>query len=116
MLATNTFFRPKRSVNQPPSSPKTPPQSAVIQSMLPTHCVTSGLFGGTCNISAKAGPAISGSMSSSYVSKAKPITATRITSQPVRPNLELCGGSDATAGELMGQIYGIDQGNSTRSL
>ena len=37
-------------------------------------------------------------------------------SQPVRPNLELPGDSDATAGEFMGEIYGIDEGWSTRSF
>jgi hypothetical protein len=65
MLPANTVLRPNRSVNQPPSKPNTPPQSAVSQNMLPTHSVTSGLFGGTCNSSASAGPAIRGSMSNS---------------------------------------------------
>src|SRR5437660_1303138 len=37
-------------------------------------------------------------------------------SQPVRPNLELGGGSEITAAEFMGEIYGIEQWNSTRSL
>src|SRR5947207_1158105 len=37
-------------------------------------------------------------------------------SQPVRPNFELGGGSEVTAAEFIGEIYGIEQWNSTRSL
>src|SRR4051812_44174056 len=114
MLATSTFLRPKRSINHPPSSPKTPPHKAVIQSMRPTHSVTRGLLGGTCSISDSAGPAISGNISNSYVSNAKPITATRIISQPVSPNFWLVADSDETTGEFIAEIYDIEQPTCTR--
>ena len=44
--------------------------------IVPTHSFTARLFGGTCSRSARAGRTMSGSMSSSYESNAKPSAAT----------------------------------------
>ena len=65
MLSARTFFRPNRSVSQPPSNPKMPPQSAAIHNNRPTHAVTSGLLTGTWSNSAIAGAAMSGNSSNS---------------------------------------------------
>ncbi len=65
MLAAMIRFRPNRSINQPPSNPNTPPQSAVIHNIFPVHCVTNGLLAGTWRNSAMAGTATRGVISSS---------------------------------------------------
>ena len=58
-------LRPKRSISQPPSSPKIPPASAVIQRILPTQSrALSGVKSGPSN-SRSAGLAMTGSISSS---------------------------------------------------
>src|SRR5437667_10578910 len=88
MLYAMMVLRPNRSMSHPPSRPKIPPQSAVIQSMLPNQRMTTGLFGGNCSSSAIAGTATSGVINSSYVSKRKPMLAMVRTSQAVKESLD----------------------------
>src|SRR5262249_49828871 len=109
MLPIITDLRPRRSTSQPPRRPKTPPHRAVIQSTRPTHAVTSGWLGGTRSTSDSAGARTSGVMSSSYVSKRKPMAATISTSHAVKPRR-------AAAGEELTSASSGEWGTSSSGL
>ena len=65
MLATMIRLRPRRSMSQPPNSPKTPPARAAIQSIRPDQSRTMSLPGAAWRSSLKALPPMTGNMSSS---------------------------------------------------